>query len=128
MDTAAIQTDLFQQLADTCDSSFGVYITVPVMAIALQSASDHHAIGAILKGAQGVNHIQLAAARQFDDLDGGRVVQAQPAGQIGSGIGTVMAGKGDYLGGPRLFIHRFSSSHHHYFVDRDQVKKGINFG
>jgi hypothetical protein len=46
----AAQPDLIQQPLGVFDSAFGVEITFQVMALALQSAGDHHTIGAVFKG------------------------------------------------------------------------------
>lgn len=48
-DTFPFQTNLFQNLAHEFDSSAGIYITILVMTVALQSTGHHDAIGAILK-------------------------------------------------------------------------------
>jgi hypothetical protein len=91
LDALPIQSDALEQLADVFDSSFGFEITFQVMTIAFQSACHHHAIGAVLKRAQSVQHIELACAGQLDDLDRRRILEAQTACQIGGGVSAIVA-------------------------------------
>jgi hypothetical protein len=58
-----LETDLFQELAHVFDSSTGVDITILVMTVALQSTGHHHAVGAVLKGVEDVQHVHPARAR-----------------------------------------------------------------
>jgi hypothetical protein len=63
LNTATFQTDLFQQLLRVFNSPAGVEITFQVMAVAFQSTRHQHAVGAILKSAQHIEHVDLAGAR-----------------------------------------------------------------
>jgi hypothetical protein len=92
-----LQANLLQQLLDPGYPSLGAYITFQVMAVTGQSANRHHAVGAILESLQGHEDVELAGTGQLDDLDGGRVLEAQTAGEIGSSVGAVLAAVGDNL-------------------------------
>jgi hypothetical protein len=98
LDASLFQSNLLEQLANVFDSSAGFEITFQVMTIAFQSAGHHHAIGAVLKRAQSVKDIELAGAGQLDDLDRGRIFEAQTAGQVGGGISAIVARERDDLG------------------------------
>jgi hypothetical protein len=74
LNTLPLQADLSQQLADVFDSSTGVDITILVMTITLQSTGHHHAVGAILKGVEYVEHVHPTRARQLYHLERGRVL------------------------------------------------------
>jgi hypothetical protein len=104
-DALALNPNHLQQLLDPLDSSLGVDITVPVMAITFQSARNHHAVGAILKGPQGKDDVQFAAARQLDDLDGGRILEPEPASQVRSRVRAIMARKCYDLWLKLMWIH-----------------------
>jgi hypothetical protein len=58
-----LQTNLFQEPANVFDSSAGVDITILVMTIALQSASHHDAVSAVLKGVEHMEYIHPTRAR-----------------------------------------------------------------
>jgi hypothetical protein len=58
----AAQTDLIQQTGDLLDSAFCVDITFQVMAVAVQSAGHHHAVGAVLERIEHQEHVNLARA------------------------------------------------------------------
>jgi hypothetical protein len=53
---------LLQQFLRVFNSPSGVEITFQVMTFAFQSTCHQYAVGAILEGAQHVQHIQLAGA------------------------------------------------------------------
>ena len=69
LDTLFLQANLLEEFADVFDSPPGVEITFQVMTVAFQSAGHHHAVGAVLERAQGIQHIELAGAGQLDDFD-----------------------------------------------------------
>ncbi len=94
---AAVQSDLIQQLLRVFNSPTGIEITFQVMTFAFQSACHQHAVGAVLKRAQHVGHVQFAGAGQFHNLDGGWIFQPHRTGQIGRRIRAVMAAERDYV-------------------------------
>ena len=67
------------------------------MAIAGQSASRHDAVGAVLQCLEDHQDIQLAGAGQLDDLDRRRVLETEPSGEVGGGIGTMLTAVGNNL-------------------------------
>ena len=90
LDAAALQSDLLQQLLRVFDSPAGVEITFQVMTFAFQSTRHQHTVGAVLEGAQDIQHVEFAGAGQLDDLDRGRVFEAHRPGQIGGGVRAVV--------------------------------------
>ena len=59
----AAQSDLLQQVLSLLDSPLCVDITFQVMAVTLESAGHHHAVGAVFKGVEHQQHVNLARAR-----------------------------------------------------------------
>jgi hypothetical protein len=72
-------------------SSFGVFITVQVMAVSWQSTSHHDTVNANLKSLYGHQHIQFACTGKLNDLYRWGILQPQSPGQIGRSIGAVFA-------------------------------------
>jgi len=97
LDAPSFQADLLQQLTDVFDALARSEITFQVMTIAFQSARHQHTIRAILERAQYVQRIEFSSARQLDDLDRSRVLQAHAACQIGGGIRAIVTAEGDDL-------------------------------
>jgi len=75
-DSFAANADLVQQLFEIFDTSFSVGITFQVMTRAFQSAGNHNAIRTVLERLEHVQHIEFAGARQEDDADIRRVLDA----------------------------------------------------
>lgn len=97
LDALAVQSNLIEQLAGVFDSSSGVEITFQVMTITLQSAGHHDAVGAILKRAEDIQHVELAGAGQLDDFDRGRIFEAHAPREVRGGIRTIVACERDDL-------------------------------
>ena len=96
--TAALQSDLLQQILRIFNSPAGIEITFQVMTFAFQSTRHQHAIGAIFERAQDVEHVEFAGAGQLDDLDRRWIFQAHRPGQIGSGVRAVVTAERDDVG------------------------------
>jgi hypothetical protein len=88
------KTDGFQQIARVLNPALGVDITLQVMTVAGQSTCHHRAIDAVFEGAQQVDDVHASAARNFDDAQRGRILNAQASGQIGGVIGAMGAAEG----------------------------------
>ncbi len=93
--TFGFQPDAAQHFLHVRHPAFGIEITFQVMTIAGQSTCHHDAVGTVLDCAQYRKHIHTTRARYLNDLDRRRVLHPQPAGQIGGGVGTVLAAVGD---------------------------------
>ncbi len=87
----AAQPDLIQQTCGLLDSSLCVDITFQVMAVAVQSAGHHHAVGAVLERIEYQERVNLARAGQLDDADAFRVRQPHRAGQVSRAVGAIVA-------------------------------------
>jgi hypothetical protein len=98
--TLTLEPDLFQQAAQIFYSLLGAQITFQVMTVSGQSTRDHHTVGAIFKGSKGIEYVEFAGAGQFDYLHRRRVLEAQAPGQVGGGVSTMPAAKGDDVGFP----------------------------
>jgi hypothetical protein len=90
----AIKPDLVQQTGNILDAALGDDITFQVMAVSFQSTGYQHAVGPPLKSAQGLPYVQLARAGYLDHAHVGGILQAHSPGQVGGGVGAVLAGKG----------------------------------
>ena len=80
------------------------------MTFALQSTGHHHPVGASLERAQHLQHVEFAGAGQLDDLDRGRILKPHRAGQVGGGVGAVMAAEGDDVGFKAILVQGSSLS------------------
>ena len=68
------------------------------VAAALEAPGHQDAVDAFFEGRQDVLHLDLAGAGRVDDPHVGRVLHALGAGQVGGGVGAVVAAEGDDLG------------------------------
>jgi hypothetical protein len=105
LDAPAFQADFFQQLPRKFYALSGFDITIQVMTIALQSTRHHHTVCTILKSAQHVQHVKLACAGQFDNLNGGGVFQSHGPGKICRSVGAVVTAERDDFGYKGVFTH-----------------------
>ena len=91
-----LQPNLRQQLLDSLYPPAGAGITFQVMAIAGQSTGHHQAVGPALEGVQRHQYIELARTWQLYDSDFRRILHPQTAGQVGGGVGAMLAAEGHY--------------------------------
>jgi len=61
------------------------------VAVALQAARHHDAIGPSLEGVQDLEHVDPAGAGELDDMGLGRILQAEDAGKVGGGVSAIPA-------------------------------------
>jgi hypothetical protein len=84
---------LIQQPGHVLDAALGDEITFQVMAIPFQSTGYHNTVGPAFKGVQYLSHVQLAGAGNFNDPHVGGVLESHGPGQVGGGVGAMLAGK-----------------------------------
>jgi hypothetical protein len=80
LEALPLQADPFQQLSGLLHSAAGVDITFQVMTVTLQSTRDESGVDSFFEGSQQMQSVHPAGARHFDDLDRGRILEAQAPG------------------------------------------------